>query len=57
MNIQTDILDFLGSDATEEMVHQEFDGKTETEVLAILNEMFPSDDNQTLAHDIYEYIS
>lgn len=55
MDVQNEILDYLGSEATVEMLHQEYDGKSVDEILADLNSMFPSDDNADLAQKIYDY--
>ena len=57
MNIQNDVLDYLGSEFTEEMLHQEFDGKSSAEILAVINEWFPSEENnEKFADLIYEYV-
>jgi len=55
MDVQNEILDYLGSEVTVEMLHQEYDGKSVDEILADLNSMFPSDDNADLAQKIYDY--
>lgn len=52
MDIQNDILDYLGSEFTEEMLHEEFDGKSLAEITATLNEWFPTEDNDRLANAI-----
>lgn len=57
MGLQNDILDYLGSEATEELLHKYYDGKTQDEILADLNEMFPQDENEDLAERIYEYLN
>jgi len=49
------ILEHLGSEATEEMVHAEFDGLSTAEITEKLNEWFPSDDNTELAEMIADY--
>lgn len=50
------ILEHLGTSVSENDVHTEFDGKSESEILAILDEWFPSENNQTLAEKIHEFV-
>lgn len=57
MDIQNEILDYLGDQATIETLHEDFDGLNKTEILAKLNEWFPTEENETLAEKIYGYIS
>lgn len=57
MDIQNEILDYLGDQATIETLHEDFDGLNKTEILAKLNEWFPTEENETLAEKIFEYIS
>ena len=56
MNIQNDILDYLGSEFTEEMLHEEFDGKSLEEIVTTLNEWFPTENNDRLASAILNAI-
>ena len=56
MSIQNDILDYLGSEFTEEMLHEEFDGKSLDEITATLNEWFPTEDNERLANEIFNEV-
>ena len=56
MSIQNDILDYLGSEFTEEMLHEEFDGKSLDEITATLNEWFPTVDNERLANEIFNEV-
>jgi len=56
MSIQNDILDYLGSEFTEEMLHEEFDGKSLEEITATLNEWFPTEDNERLANAIKDAV-
>ena len=56
MSIQNDILDYLGSEITEEMLHEEFDGKSLDEITATLNEWFPTEDNERLANEIFNEV-
>ena len=56
MDIQNEILDYLGDQATIEMLHEDLDGLNKSEILAKLNEWFPTEENETLANKIYEYI-
>ena len=55
MNIQNDVLDFLGSSYDEEMFHKDFDGKSPEEIAAILEQWFPGEENETLAANIQQY--
>jgi len=48
-----EILEHLGSETTEEMFHTEFAGKSISEIRATLDEMFPHDNNEQFAKDIY----
>ncbi len=57
MDIQNEILDYLGDQATIEALHEDFDGLNKTEILAKLNEWFPTEENETLAEKIFDYIS
>lgn len=57
MNLQNDILDYFGADATEEMVRNEYTGKTYEEILTDLNSMWPQDENEKLAHRIFEWLN
>lgn len=51
-----EVLDHLGSEATEENFHQAFDGKSVEEITDELNEMFPGDrGNEKFALEIYDY--
>lgn len=54
MNEQ-EMLERMGNNVTEEMIHEDFDGKSETEILAQLNEWWPSDENEELAEAIVEF--
>ena len=56
MNVQNDILDYLGGEATEEDLRKEFSGKTTEEILEILNGWFSQEDNQELAQNITDYL-
>jgi hypothetical protein len=50
------MLEQLGPEATEEMVHAEYDGKSLAEIVASINEMFPQEtDNEILAEAVYEF--
>jgi excisionase family DNA binding protein len=51
------ILENLGQQATEQMVIDEFDGKSEQTILDTLNEWFTEDDNSRLAEDIHDWLS
>ncbi len=55
MDIQNDVLDFLGSSYDEEMFHKDFDGKSPEEILAILEQWFPGEENESLAENIKQY--
>jgi hypothetical protein len=57
MDIQNEILDYLGDQATIKTLHEDFDGLNKTEILVKLNEWFPTEENETLAENIFEYIS
>jgi hypothetical protein len=57
MDVQNEILDYLGNQATIETLHDDFGGLDETEILAKLNEWFPTEENEELAKRIFEYIS
>ena len=50
--IQNEILEYLGSEMNEDDVQQEFGGKTYDEILATLNEWFPTEENEGLAQAI-----
>jgi hypothetical protein len=56
MSIQNDILDYLGSEFTEKILHEEFDGKSLEEITATLNEWFPTEDNERLANEIFNEV-
>lgn len=56
MDIQNEILDYLGDQATAETLHEDFDGLNKSEILAKLNEWFPTEENETLAEKIHGYI-
>lgn len=56
MDVQNEILDYLGDQATVETLHEDFDGLNQFKILAKLNEWFPSDDNESLAVKIYDYL-
>ena len=56
MNI-TQILEYLGTQATEEMVSDYFGGKSLAEVLAELDDIWPHDDNRELAEAIVSYLA
>ena len=56
MDIQNDVLDYLGSSYTEEELHKDFDGKTLDGITATLNEWFPAEDNERLANAIYDFV-
>lgn len=56
MDAQNEILDYLGSEYTEEMLRADFGGKDYQEILATLNQWFPSDNNERLAKKINEYL-
>ena len=47
------IIDHVGADNWA-MVESEFTGQSTTEILATLNEMFPTEDNADLAERIHE---
>lgn len=50
------VLEQLGSEATEENFHAAFDGKSIDEIRAELEEMFPGDKgNANFAREIYDY--
>lgn len=52
------IIEFLGEAVTtEEIVRQDFDGKTQAEILGALNEIYPTEDCETLASMIYEELN
>ena len=55
MDVQNDILDYLGPEATEEMLKNEYNEKSFEYILHDLNYMFPHDDNNDLAQKIYDY--
>lgn len=55
MDIQNDVLDFLGSSYDEEQFHKDFDGKSPEEILAILEQWFPGEENESLAEKIEQY--
>ena len=57
MDVQNDILDYLGNEATVEMLHAEFDGLNLSQIKSKLDEMFPSDNNTKLASNINDYIN
>jgi hypothetical protein len=58
MNTNIDyILEHLGSEATEKMVHEEFNGLTQPEVLEMLNGWFPGEENEKLAQAIVDYLA
>ena len=50
------ILEYLGSETTEQMVIDEFSGKTKQAILDTLNEWFPDDENEWLAEDIHDWL-
>ena len=50
-----EMLEQLGSAATEEMVHQTYDGKSMAFILADLDEMFPGENNRELAEEIFRF--
>lgn len=56
MDIQNEILDYLGDQATIETLHEDFEDLNKSEILAKLNEWFPTEENETLANKIHEYI-
>lgn len=56
MDVQNEILDYLGDQATIETLHEDFDGLSKNDVLAKLNEWFPSDDNEVLSQKIFDYL-
>lgn len=56
MDVQNEILDYLGDQATIETLHEDFDGLSKNDVLSKLNEWFPSDDNEVLAQKIFDYL-
>ena len=52
----SEMLEQLGSAATEEMVHAEYDSKSLAEILTSINEMFPQEtDNEAFAEAVYEF--
>lgn len=51
----TEMLERMGNDTTEEMIHEHFDGKSVEDILSQLNEWWPSDENEELAEAIYEF--
>lgn len=57
MDVQTEILDYLGSEMTVATLRSEFGGKSRDEITKILNRWFPSDDNEKLAGKIFDYLS
>lgn len=57
MDIQNDILDYLGSQYTAKMLHSDFGGKTIAQCLALLDAWFPSCNNTALAEKICDYES
>lgn len=56
MDIQNEILDYLGDQATIETLHEDFEDLNKSEILAKLDEWFPTEENETLANKIHEYI-
>lgn len=56
MNVQNEILEFFGTEATEEMVRDEYKGKSQEEILESLNQMWPKDENEELAEKVYEWL-
>lgn len=56
MDIQNDVLDYLGNSVSEQDFHDEFDGKSLDEIKAILEQWFPGEpNNDTLAENIQKY--
>jgi len=51
------VTEYLGSDATEEMVIETYQGMTLSEIHADLNEMFPGDSNRFLAVQIHRLVN
>ena len=45
----------LGNEATEELVHENFDGQSRDEIAAEINTMFPYDDNDELIDKVYKF--
>ncbi len=56
MDIQNEILDYLGDQATVETLHEDFDGLNKSEIIAKLNEWFPTEENEILSEKIHDYI-
>lgn len=48
-----EMLEHLGPLATEALVHKQFDGHSQSQILAQLNALFPDDDNDDLAEKIF----
>jgi len=54
MNEQ-EMLERMGNDTTEEMIHEDFDDKSVDEILTQLNEWWPADENEELAEAVNEF--
>lgn len=57
MDVQNDILDYLGSEATVEMLRAEFGGLNLGQIKSKLDQLFPGDDNAKLANKINDYLN
>lgn len=57
MDVQNDILDYLGSEATVEMLRAEFGGLNLSQIKSKLDQLFPGDDNAKLANKINDYLN
>ena len=57
MDVQNDILDYLGSEATVEMLRAEFGGLNLSQIKSKLDQWFPSDNNTKLANKIDDYLN